>query len=296
MVIVKVMAGLGNQMFQYASARAIAIQKNTDLYLDTKSYSNIAPGDTLRKYELSVYNIKASIATDNLLDSVLPQNSVRPRYIERVKEFFGQGRIWTFLESHHGYNSAILEQPKNVYLSGWWQSPKYFTSIRSTLLEELEPANPPNAMNGRYITKAQTLNSVSLHVRRGDYVSNDNATKHHGLTPVAYYTKAIEYFSKEVPSPTFFVFSDDLTWCKENLPLNKVNCEFISGNDGDMAYEDIRIMKNCKHSIIANSSFSWWGAWLNENPKKIVIAPKIWVQDTKQNNELDIIPEEWIRL
>ncbi len=288
------MAGLGNQMFQYATARSLSMQRNSELYLDTSSYSNIAEGDTVRKFELDIYNIKASIASNELLSSVLPEETVRPRYTERLRELFGGGRVWTYTEKHHGFNKNIQHTPKNVYISGWWQSPMYFESIRPILLEDFEPVASLNGANAEYIAKAQADNSISLHVRRGDYVSNSNAASHHGLAPIDYYTKAIEYFKNETASPTFFVFSDDLEWCKANLPLDE-RAVFVSGNEGDSAYEDIRIMKNCKHAVIANSSFSWWGAWLNDNPNKIVIAPKVWLQDEEANKKIDIIPEGWLR-
>lgn len=294
MIIVKIMAGLGNQMFQYATARALALHRNTDLYLDISSYMDMADVDTPRSYELDVYNINASIANDELLSSVLPTEAVRTKYVDRWKEIVGRGSIWTYLEKHHGYNPELLNTPKNVYISGWWQCPKYFQDIRSQLLKEFEPVNAPNEKNTDYIQKALSCNSISLHVRRGDYVSNKNAFSHHGLAPIEYYTLAIEHFKSTVDSPVFFVFSDDLDWCKNNLPLPEGSI-YVDGNGGASAYEDIRIMRSCKHAVIANSSFSWWGAWLNNNPSKVVIAPRVWLQNEEANAQIDIVPEEWLR-
>jgi hypothetical protein len=288
------MAGLGNQMFQYATARALALHRNTDVYLDITSYSNMADVDTPRSYELDVYNIKAHIASAEQLSSVLPADARRTKYVDKLKEAAGRGSIWTYLEKHHGYNLELFATPKNVYISGWWQCPKYFQDIRSHLLREFEPINAPNKKNAEYIKKAVSCNSISLHVRRGDYVSNKNASSHHGLAPIEYYTYAIEYFKKTIDSPVFFIFSDDLDWCKNNLPLPEGSI-YVDGNEGTSAYEDIRIMKNCKHAVIANSSFSWWGAWLNSNPSKVVVAPKAWLQNEEANAQIDIIPEEWLR-
>ena len=295
MIIVKIMAGLGNQMFQYATGKALATSKKTELYVDISSYDNMADVDTPRRYELDIYSIQTKVVPNEILKTVLPPETIRPRYTERLKELLGTHRIWTYLEKHHGYNPEIWQTPKNVYLSGWWQSPKYFDSIRSDLLKEFEPKIPPGDKNIKYIEKARNLPSVSIHVRRGDYVSNQSAASYHGLTSIEYYSKAIDYFNKRLENPIFFVFSDDIEWCKNNLPLSNENSVFVEGNSGDQSFQDIRIMKNCKHAVIANSSFSWWGAWLNENPDKIVIAPQAWINDKASNDIMDNIPKDWIR-
>ena len=134
-------------------------------------------------------------------------------------------------------------------------------------------------------------NSVSLHIRRGDYVSNQKTNQTHGTCDLDYYQRCITEIEKEVENPYFFVFSDEIEWVKENLKINHP-AEYVDQNTGDKSYEDMRLMSQCKHNVIANSSFSWWGAWLNSYPDKIVFAPKRWFASDKHNTK-DLIPEGW---
>ena len=138
----------------------------------------------------------------------------------------------------------------------------------------------------------QQVNAVSVHVRRGDYVNNKNANAFHGVCSPEYYRKAIELIAKRVDSPKYFVFSDDIEWVKEHIEIP--NAVFVSQKD-IADHEELVLMSKCKHAIIANSSFSWWGAWLNANPNKLVIAPKQWVSDSRVNT-VDAIPAEWVRI
>lgn len=294
MIIVKVMAGLGNQMFQYAVGRRLAVKRNTQLLLDITSYENMADIDTPRQYELDCYSIQAEIASKKLLAKVQPPETKRT-LPEKVLRRLGIGKYWQIGEGDGSFNKGILSAPNNTYLVGWWQNEKYFADIRSQLIKEFEPKNKPNKTNAKILKEIQHCNAVAIHVRRGDYVSNKHANVHHGLTPLEYYTRAIAHVRKEVKTPRFFVFSDDLEWCKKSFNLGK-DAVFVDGNGGKMAYEDLRLMKHCKHNIIANSSFSWWGAWLNQNPDKIVIAPKIWFQDKQANSSTGIVPKEWKRI
>ena len=294
MIVVKIMGGLGNQMFQYALGKAVARRNNTSLHLDISGYQNMHPDDTPRQYELGVYGIQPKIATTAILSKIQPENAPKSR-IDVAANFFGFGKLWTVYEKGAGYNPFIESTPNNSYLVGWWQTEKYFSSIRDLLLEDFEPRTPLEPNNDIILEKIVSCEAVSIHVRRGDYINNPSASAHHGISPVDYYSNAIQYMSSRVKSVKFFVFSDDLEWCKQMLPLPK-DSVFVSGNEGCMAYEDIRLMKNCKHNIIANSSFSWWGAWLNVNNDKIVIAPKQWFANKEANAETEIVPQEWIRL
>jgi hypothetical protein len=136
--------------------------------------------------------------------------------------------------------------------------------------------------------------AVSIHVRRGDYVSDAGTNRFHGTCSVDYYHDAVDRISGFAPASHFFVFSDGIDWAKENLRLRQP-VTYVDFNDGEKNYEDLRLMSLCKHHIIANSSFSWWGAWLNPNPDKIVIAPKKWFNDPSINTD-DLIPNSWLRL
>lgn len=139
-----------------------------------------------------------------------------------------------------------------------------------------------------------SVNAVSLHVRRGDYVSNLTINQFHGTCSLEYYNQAIAQIAKKVETPHFFVFSDDPEWVKSNLKID-YSITIVDHNNADKNYEDIRLMSLCKHHIIANSSFSWWGAWLCRNPNKIVIAPLKWFND-KSINTTDLIPDGWIKI
>jgi hypothetical protein len=138
------------------------------------------------------------------------------------------------------------------------------------------------------------VNSVSLHVRRGDYVANLKVAAIHGLCSKEYYASAIKFISKKVERPHFFVFSDDINWVENNFKIN-YPCTYINQNFSNESYNDLRLMSLCQHNIIANSSFSWWGAWLNCNSEKIVIAPKKWFANSDKRCD-DLIPEKWVRL
>lgn len=165
-------------------------------------------------------------------------------------------------------------------------------TYRSTILEDFTFINMPNKRNQSVLNMIDSKNSISIHVRRGDYVSNAATNKYHGLCDLGYYKKSIDYISKRVESPVYYIFSDDISWCKINLKI-KGNVTYISHNNGDNSWEDMRLMSRCKHNIIANSSFSWWAAWLNTNLDKIVIAPRNWYKDLPRNMT-DIIPSSWL--
>ena len=295
MIIVKLMGGLGNQMFQYATARRLAHANNTELRFDITSYENIDKKDTPRKYELDCMKIDGRIADDQDLSKVKPADYVRKLH-ERVEHKIGRSKvIYQYGERNARFDPRVLSLKDNTYLVGWWQNEKYFADIKDALQKEFVPAKQASGNNAEWLEQAKSTNSISVHVRRGDYVSNKHAKAHHGLATTNYYNAAATYVKTYIKNPHFFVFSDDINWCKQNLKFGgKVT--FVEGNVGPNAYEDLRIMSACQHNIIANSSFSWWGAWLNKNDDKIVIAPRIWFQDEKANRETDIIPSEWMRM
>lgn len=294
MIVVKLMGGLGNQMFQYATGRALSIECGTQLYLDTSGYDSMAAGDTPRNYELDVYNIAAKVA-DERIKAKIVSDPAKYGINDKILRRLGVGKIFVLGEQGSGYNHSVLEAPNNTCLVGWWQTEKYFQDIRDRLLLEFEPVTAPTGKNKTLLKTINETNAVSIHVRRGDYAQNQATNTYHGLAPLEYYSQAIKLIEKMVESPHFFVFSDDLDWCKSELPLPK-NTTYVEGNAGTKAFEDIRLMKHCKHNIIANSSFSWWGAWLNQNPEKIVVAPKVWFQDAAANTATDIVPFEWERI
>lgn len=293
MIIVKLMGGLGNQMFQYATARRLAYRHKAELRLDLSAFDNMAEIDTPRHYELNCYKIIGQPADKSELAMVLPQD-FHASTTFRIKRRLGvDKRIRPLGEQHKGFNDIVLRARDNTYLLGWWQNENYFKDVRETILQEFQPKKI-SSRTTQTLKKIESSPSVSLHVRRGDYVTNKYANKNHGLAPIDYYRKAVDLINRKQKQARYFVFSDDVEWCKKNLPLGK-DVVFIDWNS-ERPCEDIWLMQHCSHNITANSSFSWWGAWLNNNPEKIIIAPKNWFKDRSDNQETQIVPKDWLRL
>lgn len=291
-IIVKLMGGLGNQMFQYAAGRALAARLKTELQLDITGFDDMHPDDTPRQFELDCYKHKAVIANKTTLTRVKP-GDCNPSIIERFQRLFSpNGPIFTYGQPSKSERLQINSVRNNTYIVGWWQDEFYFSDIREQLLADFTPAKKLSPAYKKYESKIKSSTTpVSLHVRRGDYVTNKHASKHHGLAPMTYYKKAIAYITDRVDDPAFFVFSDDIAWCKKNIKVPNVT--FVEKTNG---LEDMNLMSQCSHNIIANSSFSWWGAWLNQHNDKIIVTPKTWFQNKESDNATSIVPDKWIRL
>lgn len=294
MIYVCLIGGLGNQMFQYALGRSLADKKNSPLRLDTSWFEDIENINTKRQYELGCYPITAEAIDGSDLNIMQSGQAVaRKSFIKKI--FKNQApSLLIYTEPDASFHPEVLNLPDNVYLKGYWQNERYFMDIRPRLLREFTP-NMITDYTRRTANRIQRRPSVSLHVRRGDYVNNPLTNKFHGLTPVEYYMQALEYVRKKLADPQLFVFSDDIKWCKSNLPFAKA-AEFITGNPPERACEDLYLMSLCDSNIIANSSFSWWGAWLNENRNKTVVAPKSWFQDKAASKAMQIVPKNWHRI
>jgi hypothetical protein len=283
MIIVKLKGGLGNQLFQYAFGKYFSIKNNVEFKIDNGINSN--KQDTYRRYLLDNFNIKAELATkEEVLKAKYPLGII--------------SKIWRGFKSkilkiyNIGWSPKILKS-KVKYFDGFWQSYKYLDPIKDVLLEEITPKESIENKYSNLISEINNSNSVSIHIRRGDYV-NDKKTKSAHLTfGMEYYTEAIKTIKEKVGNPVFYIFSDDIEWVKENFKIDS-STVFVSKPD-IKDYEELIIMSKCKYNIIANSSFSFWGAWLNQNPNKIVIAPKKWNNKyTKQYK--DLLPPEWIKI
>ncbi|NMC36404.1 alpha-1,2-fucosyltransferase [Candidatus Beckwithbacteria bacterium] len=275
MIITKLTGGLGNQMFQYAAGKALAERLQSPFKLDIEQYSLSLP-DTARQYELEAFELNAEFATstDLLLFKMLSKLSSKYNY---------------FKDKNNDFNKDFLKLKNHVFLIGHWQSYKYFEHIAAklrsdfTLKKELE-----NQLFKKTKRKIENNQSVSIHVRRTDYLTYGVAFHTHGLCGMDYYQKAIRKIIKKVKKPYFFIFSDDLAWCKKNFQL-PFPTEFVQGQN---PAQDMSLMSYCKHNIIANSTFSWWAAWLNIYQNKQVIAPKQWFK-TLQYNVSDRFPNNW---
>lgn len=292
MIITRLSGGLGNQMFQYAAGRTLAHYHNTDLFLDLTGYAS----DTLRKYELDIFRINSAIASSDMLNRV--PFSRKDTIYHRIRNLFkGEMEFLYVKEQGTAFMEKISTLPDNVYLSGYWQSEKYFAEIADVIKKDFSFVNPPSEINQRLLETIRGSNSVSLHIRRGDYVSSPKTREIHGVLEAEYYRYSLNFLEKKVKDPQVFIFSDDIAWAKKNLTID-LPLHFIEHNCMDKNHEDLRLMSSCRHHIIANSSFSWWGAWLSKNPNKMVIAPKKWFsdQEMKKRKKIDIIPETWIQL
>lgn len=286
MIIANLKGGVGNQLFQYALGRHLSIKNKTELKLDVSGLEQAQRvGDAYRPFDLYNFNITAPIATED--------------EIKKLKYPYGWfSKMWRnfsfkVLRQHNLlFDPKILNLPDNTYLDGYWQSPKFFDDIREVLIKDLTLANPLSSAADTYCTKIQNTNSVALHVRRGDYVKNPIVAKEFGICSNDYYTKAVKYISENVNDPVFFVFSDDINWVKNNIALPD---SAVYVQDPKLTtIEELVLMSQCRHNIIANSSFSWWGAWLNNNTSKIVIAPTPWFDHTPYDKNL--IPKSWLQI
>ncbi len=282
MIITRLQGGLGNQMFQYAIARKLSI-KNKDVFkLDLSFYT---PGNK-RSFDLNGFKIVENIATTEDIRRVkLPYGSVSRLMIEFKTHVL---RIFNI-----GYVPSVLEKKGDIYLDGFWQDERYFADIRETILSDFALKDQLTGAPAMVLEKIKnTDNSVSLHVRRGDYVGEKVTNAYWGTCGSDYYNRAIAILKKNIDSFTLFVFSDDIAWVKENLPFD-VPVIYVSGYNTTNCQE-LTLMAACDHNVIANSSFSWWAAWLNQNPDKVVVAPKRW-QLKSPNLSKDIVPNSWIR-
>ena len=272
MIISNLTGGLGNQMFQYAFGRYQAIKNGTKLKLH---FTN-ALFNTQYTYELGVFKIKADIATHEDLKKV---NVLGNRIINRVL-YLCDERFGIQLNRHiitqkypYKFDSNYLNIKDNSYIQGFWSDERYFKTIENILRSEFTLKKELDEKNRQILGEIEKSNSISIHVRRGDYVTHKSNAKNIGFVGLEYYETAIKEIKKSISHPLFFVFSNDIVWCRENLaPLSK-NMHFISHNSGRNSYKDLILMSSCKHNIIANSTFSWWGAWLNTNKNKLRISP-----------------------
>ena len=292
MVITQIIGGLGNQMFRYAVGRALAQHFDRPLRLDISGF----PGYDLHQgFELlRVFDCSAQIATESEVRNILGW-----QYPSRVRRVVARQALATFrpkdfiVEPYFHYWPGIKNVPHDCYLAGYWQSEKYFLDVASEIRKDFTFKAPLTSKNAALAEQIAKVNSVSLHVRRGDYVSHPKTNANHGVCSLDYYRAAIRLISERVERPHFFVFSDDIAWVKDNLRMD-FPCQYVEHNQGADSFNDMRLMSLCQHQIIANSSFSWWGAWLNKYPEKIVIAPKKWFANS--NNVKDLFPQTWVTL
>ena len=248
---------------------------------------------TPRVYELGAFNINARELC--LLDGCKLKffKSLDRGPLKTILRLFDFNFI---TETRPGYDPAVAGVKGGLYLDGYWQSEKYFKDIRGSLLEEfsLKGAMPENMLN--FSRRIREMNSVSLHFRRGDYFSNPQVNSVHGVCTQHYYSAAVERMASLAADSHFFIFSDEPEWVRSNVKLN-FPMTIVADEFRGEGYQELLLMSMCRHNIIANSSFSWWGAWLNQNDEKIVLAPKRWFNESLVDYDVnDLLPGEWIKI
>mgnify|MGYP003393751404 CR=1 FL=1 len=293
MIVSRVHGGLGNQMFQYALGRRLALHHGMELLLDLSFFDLKDRTHTPRPFELDVFNVKYRRAE---VAELRPFLQARASRIRRVRDrlFPSLANHPSFTEQGFGFDPRALTLPDNIYLDGYWQSENYFKDIEAALRADFTAAGPPNGANTVMADRIRGANAVSIHVRRGDYANDPTTHAHHGLCDHDYYVSAAQQTLRTHPDAAFFIFSDDAAWARENLRFD-APMTVVDHNNGLTSFEDMRLMSLCKHHIIANSSFGWWGAWLNPDPTKMVIAPRQWFRDPGIDTR-DLLPATWTRL
>jgi hypothetical protein len=295
LIVVELKGGLGNQLFQYASAKALSLEHTSPLKLDlsflNKTANIISDNFTARNYELDIFsNLDALFVTPEELRK-FQENSLW----NRIKKKIGMPFFKTFEEPSFSYSRKIFDKHPPVLLKGYFTSEKYFKKYQQDIRACFKfPTLENDPTNFVLLDKIRGHSSVSVHVRRGDYLKS-KMLEYHGVCDENYYTNAISLIRNKFPGSYLYIFSDDEEWANKNLVEKHPDTFLVSGNKGKASWKDMFLMSSCEHNIIANSTFSWWGAWLNNSPEKTVIAPKDWFK-TRELNTSTLLPEEWIKI
>ena len=297
-VVVRLMGGIGSQMLQYSTACRLALKHNGvvrfDLgYLDDKQRTDI----TIRNFELDYFPVQGQVATaDEMRLTEAYKHNWLYRTYNKVLKMAGMKPKFVYLSEGGDFQDrkALLDNAPDadiLFLEGYWFNETYFVDVADRIRHDLAFKAFADARNQAVADQIKATCAVSLHVRRGDYLKYPS----HGVCPPAYYERAVEHLANTLPvEPTYFVFSDDIAWVRDNMPLPGKPV-YIDWNKGADSIEDIHLMSLCQHHIIANSSFSWWGGWLNPRTDKIVICPRLWHADPVVASDR-VVPATWVQL
>jgi hypothetical protein len=292
-ILVRLEGGLGNQMFQYSLGRRLSLKHDVPLLFDIESYKTNPIADCSFWLERFSIDIKNNLATPEEL-----------AYFKRVRMKKGRRFLFHNLlyadparyieEKHYWFDPAILASVKlPAMLHGWWQSEKYFLPIRETLLDDFSIQNI-DGHNARISEDFSSGETVALQIRRKDYVTNPKTKAYHGELPMTYYQEGFLHIKRMSPAALPVIFSDDVEWVRENLPLPKGAIHVDWNGEDKTGSLNMWLISKCRHQVIGNSSFGWWGAWLNQYPKKQVIAPRPWVAAMTSEQTRDVVPQDWI--
>ena len=306
-IVMALQGGLGNQMFQYAAGKAIALRTGADLLFDIiwlrRWRDNL---DTPRDYELHHFPALVNIPIADfklcqklgLIDpfDVSLSGKLKRHLSGMVRCLIPQRSFIREHGSSHYLELSARTLRGDIYLDGYWQSERYFADFAKLIRADFTFPSITDNQNLELLENISKFPlSVSLHVRRGDYIHNvKTAAYHGGICSMEYYLKAIQIIKELLGEPFFVVFSDEPSWVRANFTLPG-NTVYVDWNSGSNSFLDMQLMASCNHHIIANSSFSWWGAWLGHNPRKTVIAPSRWFNNCSLDST-DVIPKQWLKI
>lgn len=291
-ITAQIQGGLGNQLFQYATAKALSIRLKGRLQLDISWFSHRWEDVTPRHFLLPGLKVDCQLTTHH-------QAIHSPKRWRRIAQRFLPLNPYILKDRPFRFNSDLNTfkpyTSQDIYLIGYWQSYHYFNAIRNILIKEIKPVNTLSDHYQGYLEKILSCPSAMVHIRRGDYVHLPVAAKIHGFVGLDYYQKGFDRLLASNPNIHFFVFSDDIEWAKSNLP-HQEKIHFIESVDEINApVQELFLMSQCQKHLIANSSLSWWGAWLSESTIPMIIAPKNWTNDRDKNWD-DLLPKHWQKL
>ena len=294
-IIVQLQGGLGNQLFQYATARALANHYGATLELDTAWFAANYPDVTKRDVGVTHLQIEAEIVCQSPL-------RIRPRRLKRIIQEWLPATYYILAEtSPYIFSRKITKlshrSKQNLYLLGYWQSYKYFSNIREELVKQIKPKAPLTEVYQNFLSLIKSNTSGMVHIRRGDYVHLPAASKVHGFLGLDYYSQGMTIFLEQNSTIQFFVFSDDITWARNHLPFQERITFIEVAPELESATQELFLMSQCQFHLIANSSMSWWGAWLahKEGSLDKVICPARWTNDHDMNWD-DLLPQNWNRI
>jgi len=290
MIISRLMGGMGNQMFQYAFGRYLSIKHNSILKLDITDLLDRTPKKDFvyRDYDLDIFNIVEEFAT---ADEVLKLKGKIPgRGVKLLHKMIGSKNGYV-VEAVPNFSYKYYNSPDNVYLAGYWQAEKYFGDIADIIRKDFVVKEELSELSKGLLKQIQQSNSVCVNVRRGDFVTNPA----HNVCDLRYYNEAKSIVSSKISDPHFYVFSDDIEWCSKNLDFYSP-ATYVSHEYAGRKFQDyLRLMAQCKHFVIPNSSFAWWAIYLSGSRDNVVVAPKKWIADDKYNDK-DVYRDNWIKI
>lgn len=292
-VIVRIFAGLGNQMFQYAAAKALAVHHGVAVKADLRWFDQVWQEETPREYGLDFFALSLPKASSEEIFQHPCVHLFRSPWIRggtervyrKIQLFCRTEKLRTYRETRTGFDKDFFSLPSTVYLLGYFQSAKYFSSIAKELRQDFSLRNKNTPFINSFYNVLSSENAVCVHIRRGDYVTSQRAARHHGVCSVSYYREAMCYIRGKIQAPHFYLFSDDFSWVSQQFPQGE-DVTYVHNAIPRVPQEELFLMSCCSHHIIANSSFSWWGAWLGLHDGQIVIAPKQWTKTPLDHGDL----------